>query len=64
MGKVKAGKKNVSFNLTLESIQKLKDIAEIDQRNKQNELEFLINNRWNELQVIELNRGMKPKGDK
>jgi len=60
---VKKGKKNVSFNLTLESIQKLKDIAEIDQRNKQNELEFLINNRWNELQVIELNRGMKPKGD-
>ena len=61
---VKKGKKNASFNLTLESIQKLKDIAEIDQRNKQNELEFLINNRWNELQVIELNRGMKPKGDK
>lgn len=61
MGKVKAGKKNVSFNITLESIQKLKDIAEIDQRNKQNELEFLINNRWNELQVIELNRGMKGK---
>ena len=60
---VKKGKKNVSFNLSLESIQKLKDIAEIDQRNKQNELEFLINNRWNELQVIELNRGMKPKGD-
>ena len=60
---VKKGKKNASFNLTLESIQKLKDIAEIDQRNKQNELEFLINNRWNELQVIELNRGMKPKGD-
>ena len=60
---VKTGKKNVSFNITLESIQKLKDIAEIDQRNKQNELEFLINNRWNELQVIELNRGMKPKGD-
>jgi hypothetical protein len=60
---VKKGKKNVSFNITLESIQKLKDIAEIDQRNKQNELEFLINNRWNELQVIELNRGMKPKGD-
>jgi len=58
---VKKGKKNVSFNLTLESIQKLKDIAEIDQRNKQNELEFLINNRWNELQVIELNRGMKGK---
>ena len=56
---VKAGKKNASFNITLESIQKLKDIAEIDQRNKQNELEFLINNRWNELQVIELNRGMK-----
>lgn len=56
---VKKGKKNVSFNITLESIQKLKDIAEIDQRNKQNELEFLINNRWNELQVIELNRGMK-----
>ena len=60
---VKKGKKNASFNLTLESIQKLKDIAEIDQRNKQNELEFLINQRWNELQVIELNRGMKPKGD-
>ena len=60
---VKKGKKNVSFNITLESIQKLKDIAEIDQRNKQNELEFLINQRWNELQVIELNRGMKPKGD-
>ena len=60
---VKKGKKNVSFNLTLESIQKLKDIAEIDQRNKQNELEFLINNRWNELQVIELNRVVKPKGD-
>ena len=60
---VKKGKKNVSFNITLESIEKLKDIAEIDQRNKQNELEFLINNRWNELQVIELNRGMKPKGD-
>jgi len=58
---VKKGKKNVSFNLTLESIQKLKDIAEIDQRNKQNELEFLINNRWNELQVIELNRVMKGK---
>ena len=58
---VKKGKKNVSFNITLESIQKLKDIAEIDQRNKQNELEFLINNRWNELQVIELNRGMKGK---
>jgi hypothetical protein len=58
---VKKGKKNASFNLTLESIQKLKDIAEIDQRNKQNELEFLINNRWNELQVIELNRGMKGK---
>lgn len=56
---VKKGKKNVSFNLTLESIQKLKDIAEIDQRNKQNELEFLINNRWNELQVIELNRVTK-----
>lgn len=56
---VKAGKKNVSFNITLESIQKLKDIAEIDQRNKQNELEFLINNRWNELQVIELNRVVK-----
>ena len=60
---VKKGKKNVSFNITLESIQKLKDIADLDQRNKQNELEFLINNRWNELQVIELNRGMKPKGD-
>ena len=60
---VKKGKKNVSFNITLESIQKLKDIAEIDQRNKQNELEFLINNRWNELQVIELDRRMKPKGD-
>ena len=59
MGKVKAGKKNVSFNITLESIQKLKDIAEIDQRNKQNELEFLINNRWNELQAVELNRVMK-----
>ncbi len=58
---VKKGKKNVSFNLTLESIQKLKDIAEIDQRNKQNELEFLINTRWNELQVIELNRVMKGK---
>ena len=58
---VKKGKKNVSFNITLESIQKLKDIAEIDQRNKQNELEFLINNRWNELQVIELNRAMKGK---
>ena len=58
---VKKGKKNASFNITLESIQKLKDIAEIDQRNKQNELEFLINNRWNELQVIELNRGMKGK---
>ena len=56
---VKKGKKNVSFNLTLESIQKLKDIAEIDQRNKQNELEFLINNRWDELQVIELNRVVK-----
>ena len=60
---VKKGKKNVSFNITLESIQKLKDIADLDQRNKQNELEFLINNRWNELQVIELNRVMKPKGD-
>ena len=58
---VKKGKKNASFNLTLESIQKLKDIAEIDQRNKQNELEFLINNRWNELQVIELDRVMKGK---
>ena len=58
---VKAGKKNVSFNITLESIQKLKDIAEIDQRNKQNELEFLINNRWNEIQVIELDRVMKGK---
>ena len=56
---VKKGKKNVSFNITLESIQKLKDIAEIDQRNKQNELEFLINNRWDELQVIELNRVVK-----
>jgi len=56
---VKKGKKNVSFNITLESIQKLKDIAEIDQRNKQNELEFLINNRWNELQAVELNRVMK-----
>ncbi len=63
MAKVKAGKKNVSFNITLESIQKLKDIAEIDQRNKQNELEFLINNRWNELQVVELNRVMK-RGEK
>ena len=60
---VKAGKKNVSFNITLESIQKLKDIAEIDQRNKQNELEFLINTRWNELQAVELNRVVKPKGD-
>lgn len=60
---VKKGKKNVSFNLTLESIQKLKDIAEIDQRNKQNELEFLINTRWNELQAVELNRVVKPKGD-
>ena len=58
---VKTGKKNVSFNITLESIQKLKDIAEIDQRNKQNELEFLINTRWNELQVIELDRVMKGK---
>ena len=58
---VKKGKKNVSFNITLESIQKLKDIAEIDQRNKQNELEFLINTRWNELQVIELDRVMKGK---
>ena len=56
---VKKGKKNASFNITLESIQKLKDIAEIDQRNKQNELEFLINNRWDELQVIELNRVVK-----
>ena len=56
---VKQGKKNVSFNLTLESIQKLKDIAEIEQRNKSNELEYLINQRWNELQVIELNRVMK-----
>ena len=60
---VKKGKKNASFNITLESIQKLKDIAEIDQRNRGNELEFLINNRWNELQVIELNRGMK-RGEK
>ena len=60
---VKAGKKNVSFNITLESIQKLKDIAEIDQRNKQNELEFLINNRWNELQAVELNRVIK-RGEK
>ena len=49
---VKAGKKNVSFNLTLESIQKLKDIAEIDQRNKQNELEFLINQRWQQLKGV------------
>ena len=60
---VKKGKKNVSFNLSLESIQKLKDIADLDQRNKQNELEFLINNRWNELQAVELNRVIK-RGEK
>ena len=56
---VKKGKKNVSYNLTLEAIQKLHDIAEIDQRSKGKELEYLINERWNELQVVDLNRVMK-----
>ena len=59
----KVAKKNMSFNLSLETIEELKELAEKETRTMTLELEFLINNRWNELQVIELNRGMKPKGD-
>jgi len=49
MSKPKDGKKVISFYITEESIQKLKDLTEIEQRSKGNEIEFLINQRWNDL---------------
>jgi len=45
----KQGKKNVSYNLTIESIQKLEEIAKLDQRSRGLELEYLISKRWQEL---------------
>jgi len=63
MGKPKAGKKIISFYITEESIQKLKDLAEIEQRSKGNEIDFLINQRWNELHNIEMSRMLK-RGEK
>lgn len=63
MGKPKAGKKIISFYITEESIQKLKDLTEIEQRSKGNEIDFLINRRWNELHNIEMSRMLK-RGEK
>jgi len=45
----KQGKKNVSYNLNIDTINKLEELAKMEQRSRGLELEFLITKRWNEL---------------
>lgn len=44
-------KKNMTFNFSAEVLEKLKNIADHDHRSQAGELEFLISERWKDIQA-------------
>ena len=44
-------KKNFTFKFSVETADKLKQLAEIEKRSQSGELEFLINERWKDVQA-------------
>jgi len=44
-------KKNITFKFSVETADKLKQLAEIEKRSQSGELEFLINERWKDVQA-------------